>query len=130
MAAVANMNVGNDADFFAQLLDSDNSDEEEFNGFNEDDIEEAIVRARVVRTIGINPPANDYNGEADMREKFVKIDGDYHWECRTSRGYRSIVTTEPMDFFDLLFEEDMWETLVVKTNLYAQQRLEIADLSK
>lgn len=118
--------------FFDRYFDSD-SEEEYFDGFDGGEIEEAIRHARVVRGIKLDRP----NGDVD-RPGIARItgeDGDLPLTAPFTGTPGLLVDLEsrqPLDFFNLLFIGEMWDTLplVQETNRYAEQRLEDEQFSR
>ena len=117
----------NDSDIVSFFNDS--TSDSEFEGFGIDDIpNEQFERP----TFTIDQCEND-------RE--LPVDREYGWTCQDSPPHCAPFTGKPglnvnlpddskeIDFFNLMFDENMWLTFVQKTNRYAESRIESLTLS-
>ena len=135
MAAVG-IDAGADVDrYFERFFDSDDSDDDSFDGFDDGEIEEALVRARVVRRVDINRPfAGDIDRPEDVKAGWVKDDMEGLPLIAPFTARNGLLvdmdSRKPLDFFNLFFKENMWDLLVTETNRYAEQRSEEAHFAR
>jgi hypothetical protein len=106
--------------FIDRFFDSDDSDDENFGGFNDQDLDEAVFRANVE----LNHPEFDPETEEDIANGWVK--GDERPFISPFTGTPGLLVNDPqekdpIDYFNLLFRDTMWDTFVLETNRYAAQ---------
>ena len=117
-----------DADSIANQ--SDQNEQSDFSGFETD---EALFNARVLGQVVMDQAGND---------RISPIDEEIGWERNDTPPLNAPFTgipglkvdlpedPTPMDFFNLMFDEAMWDTIVVQTNLYARNRITNDQLSR
>lgn len=102
--------------FFNEIFADDGSDDEQFEGFDEQDIND-------VEPVGVEP-INDENWVA----------GDRHPPILNFTGNPGVTkdidnVTSPLSYFELFIQDDDIQDIVNETNLYARQQLDAKDLS-
>ena len=119
MATEVNLERG-DSDSGSNIDDQESDGE--FSGFESD---EALFNAHVLGTVNINQAENDRKSPKDEQ---------ISWEINDSpplnapfSGVPGLTVDlpedpTPLDFFYLMFDEAMWQRIVVQTNLYANNR--------
>lgn len=110
-------------DDLMQLL-QDSGDESDFEGFGPEDISNII---EVVREIDFDQSVKDINVRED--EEFGWTRYDSMPSCAPFTGTPGLNTPitenpEPIDFFNMLFKNEMWALIANQTNLYATNRIE------
>ena len=116
-----------------QESDSEDSDDE-FDGYLDIDIEERDngVQERMEESMDVGDGDVEYM-EADGMSvgACVEVGGDGGCvpEYTDEAGCSALVEGEtPLDFFQLIFTEEMMEQIVTQTNLYAEQFIESHEL--
>jgi len=117
--------------FLQQIRDSDSDDDNDFEGFEEDEI---IGAGEVLMELPMSDfePGIDVELESDVHGGWTRKDGTpvVLPFTGTSKLNVEMADTEPIDYLRLLFDDELLHLIVEQTNLYADQQIHGAELKE
>ena len=108
----------------------ESDDDDEFEGFGPDDL---FDNAELITEIDFEQSARDRECQEDVELGWSREDATPLVAPFTGNpGLQSDLPDNPeaIDFFNLLFEDQMWEILTTETNRYAQSKISEEDLKQ